>query len=62
MNSSERRRFNLRPHLDIEDSLDVIYGPLWLRLLIGHRPRRQVDADHLLDLVWPRLSNKPNAI
>jgi AcrR family transcriptional regulator len=45
----------LRPDLDIEDALDVIYGPLWLRLLVGHRPLSQAAADQLLDVVWPGL-------
>ena len=48
----------LRSDLDVEDALDVLYGPLWLRLLIGHRPLNQAAADQLLDLVWPGLSNE----
>jgi AcrR family transcriptional regulator len=48
----------LRPDLDVEDALDVLYGPLWLRLLVGHRPVRQAAADELLDLVWPGLKNE----
>ena len=28
----------LRPDLDIDDALDVLYGPLWLRLLWGTAP------------------------
>ena len=51
----------LRPDLDIDDALDVLYGPLWLRLLVGHRPLSQAAADHLLDLVWPGLNNGPVA-
>ena len=47
----------LPPDLDIEDALDVIYGPLWLRLLVGHRPLSQASADQLLDLAWPGVAN-----
>jgi AcrR family transcriptional regulator len=51
----------LRPDLDVEDALDVLYAPLWLRLLVGHRPVGQADADRVLDLVWPGLKNEPAA-
>ena len=47
----------LRSDLDVEDALDVIFGPLWLRLLVGHRPLNQAAADQLLTLVWPGLEN-----
>jgi len=47
----------LRPDLDIDDALDVLYGALWLRLLVGHRPLSQAAADHVLALVWPGLEN-----
>jgi AcrR family transcriptional regulator len=47
----------LRPDLDIDDALDVLYGALWLRLLVGHRPLSQAAADHVLALAWPGLEN-----
>jgi AcrR family transcriptional regulator len=47
----------LRPDLDVDDALDVLYGALWLRLLVGHRPIGQATADELLALVWPGLKN-----
>jgi AcrR family transcriptional regulator len=47
----------LRPDLDVDDALDVLYAPLWLRLLVGHRPCNQRAVDDLLDLVWPALEN-----
>lgn len=43
----------LRPDLDIEDTLDALYAPLWLRLLIGHRPMSGRAVDRLLGVVWP---------
>jgi AcrR family transcriptional regulator len=45
----------LRPDLDIDDAIDVLYAPLWLRLLVGHGPLGQAAADHVLALVWPGL-------
>jgi AcrR family transcriptional regulator len=51
------RSGELRPDLDIDDALDVLYGPLWLRLLVGHRPPGRGAIDGLLALVWPGLVN-----
>jgi AcrR family transcriptional regulator len=48
----------LRPDLNVEDALDVLYAPLWLRLLIGHLPTTQAAADRLLDLAWPGLVSR----
>jgi AcrR family transcriptional regulator len=48
----------LRSNLDIDDALDLLYSPFWLRLLIGHRPTSQAAADRLLDLAWPGLVNR----
>jgi AcrR family transcriptional regulator len=45
----------LRADLDVDDALDVLYGPLWLRLLLGHRPMSSAAADRVLELVWPAL-------
>lgn len=49
----------LRPDLDVDDALDVLYGPLWLRLLIGHRPMTPAAVDKLLALAWPALRIEP---
>lgn len=46
----------LRPDLDIDDALDLLYAPLWLRLLVGHRPTSPAAADRLLALVWTGLT------
>jgi AcrR family transcriptional regulator len=48
----------LRADLDVEDALDVLYSPLWLRLLVGHRPTNQAAVDRLLALAWPGLVAK----
>jgi AcrR family transcriptional regulator len=47
----------LRSDLDIDDALDLLYAPLWLRLLVGHRPTSPRAADRLLALAWPGLAN-----
>jgi len=50
-------RGELRADLDIDHALDLLYAPLWLRLLIGHRPTNPAAADRLLALSWPALAN-----
>jgi hypothetical protein len=52
------RSGELRPDLDVEDALDILYGPLWLRLLVGHRPTSLAAVDRLLALAWPGLENR----
>jgi len=47
----------LRPDLDIDDAVDVLSAPLWLRLLVGHRPLTPSAVDRLLTLTWPGLVN-----
>jgi AcrR family transcriptional regulator len=46
---------DLRPDLDVDDALDILYSPLWLRLLIGHGATNQAAADRFLRLAWPGL-------
>ncbi len=48
----------LRSDLDIDDALDILYAPLWLRLLVGHRPLTQGAADRLLASAWSGLKNE----
>ena len=43
----------VRDDLDLEVVLDAVYGPMWLRLLIGHLPVRASDATAIGDAVWP---------
>ena len=54
-------RGELRPDLEVEDALDILYGPLWLRLLVGHRPMGPASVDRLLSLAWPGLVNGASA-
>jgi len=46
----------VRSDLEIEVVLDTIYGPLWLRLLIGHLPMTGSDADEIMAAVWPGIA------
>jgi AcrR family transcriptional regulator len=48
---------DLRPDLDIDNALDVLYAPLWLRLLVGHAPLTPRTIDGLLAFVWPSIAN-----
>lgn len=50
------QRGELRPDLDSEVVIDMLYSPLWLRMLIGHQPLTQTAADRILDLAWPALT------
>jgi AcrR family transcriptional regulator len=40
---------DLRPELDLEVALDLLYGPLFFRLLMGHAPLDQAFVDRVLD-------------
>lgn len=50
----------LRDDLDIETVVDVLYAPLWLRMLIEHQPLSQTAADSILDQTWPNLTERPS--
>jgi AcrR family transcriptional regulator len=39
----------VRPNIRIEVVLDMIYGPIFYRLLIGHAPIGEAFAGHLID-------------
>jgi AcrR family transcriptional regulator len=49
-------RGELRADLPVETVIDVLYAPLWLRLLTGHQPLTRRAADQILELVWPALT------
>jgi len=38
---------------DVELALDLIFGPLFYRLLMGHAPITRAFVDRLLDAVIP---------
>ncbi len=42
----------IRDDIDFELVLDAVYGPLWTRLLIGHRPMRAGDAARIVEALW----------
>lgn len=49
----------LRPDLDLEIVSEMLYGPLWLRLIVGHQPLTPAVSDRILDHAWPILSTDP---
>ena len=51
----------LRTGLDLEVTLDLIYGPLYYRLLVGHAPLDPGFTDALLDQVLQGLQADPVA-
>lgn len=46
----------IRPDLDPDDLLDLLYGPLYLRLLIKHAPLTERFVDTVFDVISPILS------
>jgi AcrR family transcriptional regulator len=49
----------LRPRLDLELTLDLIYGPLYFRLLMGHAELSKSFTDRLLQLALAGLAPRP---
>ncbi len=42
----------IRTNIDQEIVLDAIYGPVWLRLMIGHLPMKTSHARRTIDAIW----------
>lgn len=51
-------RGELRDDLDVDIAIDLLYAPLWLRMLIGHQPLSRRSVDQILDQVWPALTDE----
>ncbi len=51
----------LRGDLDPEVAVDVIYGPIYYRMLVGHAPLDQAFADRLADHVFAGLAARDPA-
>jgi AcrR family transcriptional regulator len=49
----------LRADLDLEIVSEMLYAPLWLRMIIGHRPLTPGVVDRILDYAWPILATEP---
>ncbi len=45
------RQGELREDLDLEVALDLVYGPIYYRLLVGHAPLDRAFTDAVLDQV-----------
>ena len=45
----------IRPDLNPDDILDLLYGPLYLRLLLKHAPLNEEFADAVFEIVSPML-------
>ena len=46
----------IRADIDQEIVLDAIYGPLWVRLMVGHLPMRPKDATRIVAALWPGIA------
>jgi AcrR family transcriptional regulator len=42
----------IRPEIEVETVLDMLYGPLFFRLLTGHQPVSPRLADHLVETLF----------
>jgi AcrR family transcriptional regulator len=49
-------RGELRDDIDLEVAVDVLYGPIYYRMLVGHGPLDDDFADALADQVFPGLA------
>lgn len=45
----------LRADLDVEIAIDLLYAPLWLRMLLGHLPLDEASVDAIVEQAWPAL-------
>lgn len=52
-------RGEIRAGVPVESVIDILYAPLWLRMLTRHQPLNAKAADEILDLVWPAIAT-PN--
>jgi AcrR family transcriptional regulator len=43
----------LRPDLDLDTAIDLLYSPLWIRMIIGHQPLTPKAVDKIQHQVWP---------
>ncbi len=50
----------VRADLDPEVVLDVIYGTLWLRLMVRHASMRPADASTIVTAVWSGIAAEPD--
>lgn len=55
----ERGRVDCGGSADIEAVLDLVYAPLYFRLLIGHGPLDDSFTDRILDLALDGLRRRP---
>ncbi|MDT0345314.1 TetR/AcrR family transcriptional regulator [Streptomyces litchfieldiae] len=46
-----RDRGELRPDLDLEHAVDLLFGPYWYRLLVGHLPLDPREAERHIDQI-----------
>ena len=47
-------RGELTASVPVEVMIDLLYAPLWLRLLFGHQPLSNAGVDALIDAAWHR--------
>ena len=48
----------LRPDLDVALTIELLYGPLWYRLLLRNAPLDDAFAKTVVDHLWPSLEKR----
>ena len=56
------KKGEIRPDLDPDTVLDLLYGPLYLRLLLRHAPLDENFVDTVFEVVSPVLSASSRAL
>jgi AcrR family transcriptional regulator len=56
------QRGELDPNLDLQLVLDLLYGPIWYRLLLRNAPLNRAFAHELVAHLMPRLARRPERV
>lgn len=57
-----QRQGEISPALDADLAIDIVYGPIYYRLLVGHLPLEDRLADDLVDWIFSGFSPRQNKI
>lgn len=55
-----QQRGEISPDLDADLAIDLIYGPIYYRLLVGHLPLEDRLADDIVDWIFSGFSPRPS--
>ena len=55
-------RGEIRRDLDKDLVLDLIYGPMVYRLLVGHAPVNDTEAEHMIEAIFEGMRKRPDQV